>query len=118
MDVLNDNSFVVTLAEIIQQSDNHVDIALRHFGPPRTYIALMQMRWMLWRSTFTNQALLVFQSKCGGEKLLILSNNQDLLRLSQIQKVTDPSVIRDVIYLSNLGPSGTVAYEKVTNALI
>ena len=32
--------------------------------------------------------------------------------------MTDPSVIRDVeIYLSNLGPSGTVAYEKMTNAL-
>ena len=53
----------------------------------------------------------------GGENSHIKAAIRSL-ELSQLQKVTDPSVIRDVeIYLSNLGPSGTVAYEKITNAL-
>ena len=40
---MSDDSFVIAWQEVMMLSDNHVDIALRHFGPPRTYIALMQM---------------------------------------------------------------------------
>ena len=87
--VLNDNSMVFAWNESLQ-TDNHVDIALRHIGPPvNLYHLNTNEMAALGVSIPEDGTYGFFKANVDGEKLTVFKQQSGPVELSQIQTVTD-----------------------------